>query len=80
MSSMTVRGKPRSYRSGAIDEQLAGIRRSQTADRHQDLARDAEGLAARGDQPQGRYGSDQGVGQDGGLIDDLFAIVDDDDQ
>jgi hypothetical protein len=84
MSSMTWRlrssGESGSYRSGAIDEQLDGGRRGQTAHRHQNFTGNAKRLAAGRDQSKRGQRSDQDVGQGGRLTDDVFAVVDHDDQ
>ena len=84
MSSTTspaaVGGEAGPYGPGAIGEQLDSGRRGQPAYRDQDFAGDAERLAAGGDQPEAGHCSEQGVGQRGRLVDDVLAVVQDDDQ
>ncbi len=79
-AGVIVVGKSGSYRAGAIDEQLDGGRRRQTEDLYEDFAGNAQRLAACRDQPKRGHRPDQGVGQGGRLSDDVFAVVDDDDQ
>ena len=47
---------------------------------HQDFARDAEGLAARGDQPETGQSSDQRLGQGGRLVYHVLTVVEDDEE
>ena len=79
-ATVLICGKSGSYRSGAIDEQLDGGRRRQPMDLHQDFAGNAKRLAAGRDQPKRGHRSEQSVGQGGRLSDDVFAVVDHDEQ
>ena len=66
------------YRTSTIDEELGGDRGCQPGYGNEDLAGNAERLAAGGDQPEAGHLPDQGVGEGSRLIDDVFAVVEDD--
>jgi hypothetical protein len=72
--------KPGLHRSGPLHEELHGGRYRQTSHRHHDLAGNAERLPARSDQPEARHRSHQVVGKRGSLVDEVFAVVEDDDE
>ena len=65
-------------RPGTIDEELDGGRGCQPAYRYQDFAGNTERLAAGGHEAKTGHRSDQGVGEARSLVDDVFAVVEDD--
>ncbi len=68
------------YRTSTIPEELDGVRWHQAHDGNKELARDAERFATSGHHPEARHRSDQGLGKGSRLIDDVLAVVEDDDE
>jgi hypothetical protein len=68
------------HRTSTIREELDGVRRHQANDGNKDLAGNAEGLATGGHHPEAGQRPDQSVGERSRLIDDVFAVVEDDDE
>ena len=68
------------HRTSTIPEELDGVRRRQANDRNKELAGNAEGLATGGHHPEAGQRPDQGLGERSRLVDDVFAVVEDDDE
>ena len=68
------------HRTSTIPEKLDGVRRHQANDGNQELAGNSEGLATGGDHAEAGQRPDQGLGERSRLVDDVFAVVKDDDE
>ena len=67
------------HRTSTIPEELDGVRRHQANDGNKELAGNAEGLATCSHHPEAGQRPDQGLGKRSRLVDDVFAVVEDDD-
>jgi hypothetical protein len=65
-------------RSSTIYEEFDGSRRIQSGYGYENLAGNTERLAAGGHEAKTGYLSDQGVGEARSIVDDVFAVVQDD--